>query len=148
MIDLQKRLFIPVIGYILIFYKRLSPKNLTIFIVNTSVFWLTLLFPMALFYFHWFPGIHVVISKTILIYSNVLYSGLLFLLLPIFVFFESAVVNSGKYNNKGWFRILGWNTLGGLSETEVRNRFILFNYHEIMFGVLGLLLATTILVLI
>lgn len=103
---------------------------------------------MALFYFHWFPGIHVVISKTILIYSNVLYSGLLFLLLPIFVFFESAVVNSGKYNNKGWFRILGWNTLGGLSETEVRNRFILFNYHEIMFGVLGLLLATTILVLI
>lgn len=70
----------------------------------------------------------------------------LFMIL-VATYIETRMVGGGKYHNSRLFKALRWTRVEGLSRAEVRRRFLVFNYHELVNAIVGLAIATFIVLL-
>jgi hypothetical protein len=79
---------------------------------------------------------------------GLIFYAIVFVLLdPTITKIETSMQASGKYRNSGWYRYFGWAQLDGLTRKQVWQRLLVFNYHELMFAFVGLIVSTSIIIL-
>ena len=136
------RYFIPVLGYMLILRSQphgVNRHNAKIIAFNTTPFWLGLVIPPLENYL-----LNLRFTVVTLAVTAFLLDAVLFFFIPIVTHIETGWVAQGKFHSSWLYRSAGWDQFDGQPLSEVRRRFLVFNYHELVFAMVGLTISLAI----